>query len=167
METQFRSDCITRARMLPTRPCLYSTMPLPALSTNASRRTCVPARLPCGSILAMSGPWAFQPPLTDGHVRPFIPYIALFSAPSTHPSATNKRRCFKCSRAKHTSRAALPCNFVLACHERTIWRANFAALSALFYVLSFQHRKSARASCPGAQTTDKPLRSGTNAGVKC
>ena len=51
--------------------------------------------------LAMSDLRAFQSPLTDGHVRLFIAHIALFLASSTHPSATNKRRGFKCGRSKH------------------------------------------------------------------
>ena len=47
----------------------------------------------------------------------FFASSALFSAPSTHPSATNKRRGFKCSRAKHAHRG-LPCGLNLARHGR-------------------------------------------------
>ena len=47
----------------------------------------------------------------------FIASSALFSAPSTHPSATNKRRGFKCRRSKHAHRG-LPCGLNLAGHGR-------------------------------------------------
>ena len=68
--------------------------------------------------------------------------ISLSSIPS---SGTEKRQSFKCSRAKHTPRAALPCGLsrALQCptcgpssrHERAILRVRFIALSALFLFL--------------------------------
>ena len=117
-----------------------SILPCPFQPCQQMRRAehASPRGLPCGSVRAMSGPWAFQPPLTDGHVRPFVAYIALFPAPSTHPSATNKRRGFKCSRAKHASLALAlllhPCNVrpVGFSAARTQAHAHhFIALSAL------------------------------------
>ena len=98
--------------------------------------------------LAMSDLRAFQPPRTSYHAYHFIAPSALF--PLLHPilPAQKKRRGLKCSRGKHASRTALPCGFVLACHERTIWRANFIALSTLFPFLHpiYRHRKNAKSS---------------------
>ena len=88
--------------------------------------------------LAMSDLRAFQSPLTDGHVRLFIAHIALFLASSTHPSATNKRRGFKCGRSKHAHHGfALrlrPCNV-----RPAVIPAATNGLSCAFVLLHFLH----------------------------
>ena len=58
-------------------------------------------------------------------------FLHFFSPPS-HLPGTKKRRGLKCSRAKHASRAALPCGFVLAMSLTDNQTHLFFALSALF-----------------------------------
>lgn len=97
-----------QARTLPLRPHQYSAMPLPALSINAPRRTCVPRGLPCGFVLAMSDLQSFQPPRMGYPARSFYCIFCIISIPSSHLPAQKKRRGLKCSRAKHAHRG-LPC----------------------------------------------------------
>ena len=81
-----------RARTLPLRPHQYSAMPLPALSINAPRRTCVPRGLPCGFVLAMSDLQSFQPPRMGYPARSFYCTFCIISIPSSHLPAQKSAR---------------------------------------------------------------------------
>ena len=91
---------------------------------------------------------------TDDHRRRFIALSALFLAPPSHLPGTEKRRGFKCSRAKHAPRAALPCGFILAMSltdDHACWRA---ILLLFLHYSPFLHRffrhKKRRTSNAGA-----------------